>query len=69
MILIHWPMVDLYESFQVIFRLILVADDRVISCEIDLRSMLLDLTGDGIIGLGNGLVPAGNNSLPEPLLT
>ena len=41
-----------------------------ISYEIAFRWMPLDLTDDkSNIGLGNGLVPSGNNPLPEPMLT
>ena len=31
--------------------------------------MSLDLTDDVNIGSGNGLVPSGNEPLPEPMLT
>ena len=51
----------------VIFKLILKIDILSISCEIALRWMPKDLIGDLVnIDSGNGLVPSGNKSLPEP---
>ena len=54
----------------VVFKRILVIDDRGICCEIAQIWMSLDFTDDQVnIGSGNGLVPSGNKPLPEPMLT
>ena len=45
-------------------------DGLDISYEIALRLMSADFTDEkSNIGAGNGLVPSGNNPLPEPVLT
>ena len=59
-------------EWLVIYQLILVIDGRDISWEIAHRLMSLDLTDEWWlvnIGSDDGLVPPGNNPLPEPMLS
>ena len=46
-----------------------MTDGWGISGEIAHRWMPLDVADDVNIGSGNGLVPSGNKSFPEPMLT